>query len=216
MRVRVLLVDDQPLVRSGLRASFEAEDDIAVAGEVANGREAVRAVRELRPEVVIMDLRMPRMDGVQAMREIARLDGPAPRVIILTMYDGDEELFDALRAGASGFVLKDSPPAKLVEAVREVASGNGLLSPSLTRRLIAEFARRPALDSAARRGPVRLTQRELDVFRLIVRGYTNDDIAKMLVLGQSTVKSHVQRLYQRLGVKDRVQVVIYAYENGLV
>jgi DNA-binding NarL/FixJ family response regulator len=214
--IRVLIADDQPLVRSGVRASFDSARDIMIVGAVANGRDAVRGVRERQPDVVIMDLRMPRMDGLEATREISRLVNCSAKVVILTMYDQDEDVFDALRAGASGFVLKDAPPEKLIEAVREVASGQGLLSPSVTRRLIAEFARRPALDSASRTAMVDLTQREVDVFRLLVRGYRNDDMARMLFLGESTVKSHVQHLYHKLGVRDRVQVVIYAYENDLV
>jgi DNA-binding NarL/FixJ family response regulator len=214
--IRVLIADDQPLVRSGMRASFAGSRDIVVIGEAANGRDAVRAVRERGPDVVLMDINMPRMDGLEATRNIRRLEGCTTRVIILTMYDQDEYLFEALRAGASGFVLKDAAPEKLVEAVREVASGHGLLSPSVTRRLIAEFARRPVLDSTTRPALADLTQRELDVFRLLVQGYRNEDVAKILVLGESTVKSHVQHLYHKLGVRDRVQVVIYAYENGLV
>jgi DNA-binding NarL/FixJ family response regulator len=213
--IRVLIVDDQPLVRSGLRASFTGEDGITVAGEAANGREAIRRVQDLRPDVVIMDIKMPRMDGVRATKEICRLGERAAKVIILTMFDQDENLFESLRAGASGFVLKDAPPERLVEAVREVASGRALLSPAPTRRLIAEFARRPALDSA-RKGSVPLTRRETDVFRLLVRGHSNQDMARALVLGEATIKSHVQRLYQKLGVRDRVQLVIYAYENDLL
>jgi DNA-binding NarL/FixJ family response regulator len=214
--VRVLIADDQPLIRNGLRASFEYAPDILVVGEAADGRDALHAVRRRRPDVVLMDISMPRMDGLEATRQIRRMEGTDARVVILTMYDRDEYLFAALRAGASGFILKDASPAKLVEAVREVAGGQGLLSPSMTRRLIAEFARRPAPDATPRQALLDLTSRERDVFRLLVQGYRNEDMARILVVGESTVKSHVQHLYQKLGVSDRVQVVIYAYENGLV
>jgi DNA-binding NarL/FixJ family response regulator len=214
--IRVVIADDQPLVRSGLRASFNDLPDIVIVGEAANGLEAVRRVREVTPDVVLMDINMPRMNGLESTREIGRLGEHPTKVVMLTMFDHDEYVFEALRIGASGFVLKDAPTEKLVEAVREVASGDALLSPSVTRRLIAEFARRPVLDSTASPALVNLTQRELDVFRLLVRGYHNEDIAKALVLGESTVKSHVQHLYQKLGVRDRVQLVIYAYENDLI
>ncbi|MFI0418187.1 response regulator [Spongiactinospora sp. 9N601] len=222
--VRLLIVDDQPLVRSGLRATFEGVGDLSVVGEAANGVEAIRQVRALRPDVVLMDINMPRMGGLEATREIFTAHGGPPaagggavtRVLILTMYDQDENLYDALRAGASGFVLKDTPTEQLVGAVRTVASGEALLSPSVTRRLIEEFARRPVLSASAVPELIGLTDREVDVFRLLVRGYRNEDMARMLLLGESTVKSHVQHLYQKLGVRDRVQVVIYAYERGLI
>ncbi|GAA3441453.1 response regulator [Planomonospora venezuelensis] len=215
--IRILIADDQPLVRSGLKATFDAVPDIIIAGEAVNGVEAVRGVRRLNPDIVLMDIHMPRMDGLEATREIYELQqNDATKVIILTMYDQDEHVFEALRVGASGFILKDAPTEKLIEAVREVATGEALLSPSVTRRLIAEFARRPVLSTATAPELANLTDRELDVFKLLVRGYGNDDMAKMLVLGESTVKSHVQHLYQKLGVRNRVQVVIYAYENGLV
>ncbi|GAA3602596.1 response regulator transcription factor [Nonomuraea rosea] len=213
-RVCLAIVDDQPLVRRGLRATFDDVPDVSVVREAANGVEALHGLRGNHADVVLMDINMPRMGGLEATRRIC--EGSGPRVIILTMYDQDEYVFEALRAGASGFVLKDSSPELLVEAVRTVASGEGLLAPSVTRRLIAEFARRPVVSAAVVPGLVGLTDRELDVFRLLVRGHRNEDIARLLVLGESTVKSHVQHLYQKLGVRDRVQVVIYAYENGLV
>ncbi|MEO3811829.1 response regulator transcription factor [Sphaerisporangium sp. B11E5] len=211
--IRVLIVDDQPLVRRGLRATFEDVADIVVVGEAANGVEAVRLSREGAVDVVLMDINMPRMGGLEATRRICA--GEGPRVIIVTMYDQDELVFEALRAGASGFVLKDSGSEVFLEGVRMVAAGEGLLSPSVTRRLIEEFARRPVVSGVVP-DLGGLTGRELDMFRLLVRGYRNEDIARMLVLGESTVKSHVQHLYQKLGVRDRVQVVIYAYENGLI
>ncbi|MEO3811826.1 response regulator transcription factor [Sphaerisporangium sp. B11E5] len=207
------IVDDQPLVRRGLRATFEDVADIVVVGEAANGVEAVRLSREGAVDVVLMDINMPRMGGLEATRRICA--GEGPRVIIVTMYDQDELVFEALRAGASGFVLKDSGSEVFLEGVRMVAAGEGLLSPSVTRRLIEEFARRPVVSGVVP-DLGGLTGRELDMFRLLVRGYRNEDIARMLVLGESTVKSHVQHLYQKLGVRDRVQVVIYAYENGLI
>jgi DNA-binding NarL/FixJ family response regulator len=215
--VRVLIADDQPIVRNGLRATLCQVEGVTVVGEAVDGREAVAGVVRWRPDVVLMDVRMPRMDGLAATREICRpCNGFAAHVIILTMYDQDEHVFEALRAGASGFILKDAPTEKVVEAVREVAGGAALLSPSVTRSLIAEFARRPTLSRAAAPELAQLTERELDVFKLLVRGYRNEDMARLLTLGESTIKSHVQHLYQKLGVRDRVQVVIYAYENGLL
>ncbi|SFC70818.1 response regulator [Streptomyces aidingensis] len=213
----VLIVDDQPLVRQGLRAVLAPVEGIRLVGEAADGVEALRQVRALRPDVVLMDLSMPRLNGLEATGRICEAEPTgAVKVIILTMFDEDDHVFSALRAGASGFLLKDAPTEKLVEAIREVASGAALLSPAITRRLIAEFARRPTV-VARRPGPhAGLTGRERDVFRLLVQGYSNQEIARLLVLGESTVKSHVQRLYQKLGVRDRVQVVIYGYENGLV
>ncbi|MBP2708276.1 response regulator transcription factor [Microbispora sp. RL4-1S] len=215
--IRLLIADDQPLVRSGLRATFDPVADLRVVGEAHNGREAVRLCRALRPDVVLMDVNMPQMGGIEATWNILAAEWSASvKVLILSMYDRDEYVFEALRAGASGFVLKDTPTEGLVDAVRTVATGDALLAPSVTRRLIEEFARRPVLSPSAAPELVGLTDRELDVFRLLVRGYRNEDMAQMLRLGQSTVKSHVQHLYQKLGVRDRVQVVIYAYEHGLV
>ncbi|GAA2846805.1 response regulator transcription factor [Streptosporangium fragile] len=216
-KIRVLIVDDQPLIRSGLHATFDGVPDIVVAGEARNGIQAVQAVKTLRPDVVLMDINMPRMDGITATREICRLGAGYPaKVVILTIYDQDEHVFEALRSGASGFILKHTPTDRLVDAVREVAEGDALLSPSVTRKLIDEFARRPVLSAAPTPALDQLTEREREVFRLLVRGYSNDEIARALVLGDSTVKSHVQHLYQKLGVRDRVQIVIFAYENGLV
>jgi DNA-binding NarL/FixJ family response regulator len=213
--IRVLIADDQPLVRQGLRGMLAELDGVRLVGEASNGWEAVQQTRRMRPDVVLMDVNMPRMNGIEATRELVGANGSGTvRVIILTMYDHDENLFQALRAGASGFVLKDLSNEKLAEAIHEVARGEALLSPTVTRRLVDEFARRPALSAATK--PAALTGREFDVLTLLVRGHSNADIARMLVLGESTVKSHVQHLYDKLGVRDRVQVVIYAYENGLV
>ncbi|MEV4113913.1 response regulator transcription factor [Nonomuraea sp. NPDC049695] len=215
--IRLLIADDQPLVRSGLRATFDPVPGLEVVGEAHNGMDAVRLSRALCPDVVLMDVNMPQMGGIEATERILSADWSANlKVLILSMYDRDEYVFEALRAGASGFALKDSPTEGLVDAVRTVATGDGLLAPSVTRRLIEEFARRPVLSPSAAPDLVGLTERELDVFRLLVRGYRNEDMAQMLSLGESTVKSHVQHLYQKLGVRDRVQVVIYAYEHGLV
>ncbi|MET9294785.1 response regulator transcription factor [Streptomyces sp. NPDC003077] len=215
--IRILIVDDQPLVRQGLQAVFAPIDDIEVVGEATNGVEALERVRRTGPDVVLMDVNMPRMTGLEATRKLCsgEFGDSAPKIIILTMYDHDEYVFDALRAGASGFLLKDAPSHQLADAVREVVCGGALLSSSVTRQLIREFVRRPALPSSTTELKS-LTCRELDVFRLLAQGYGNADIAEKLHLGESTIKSHIQHLYRKLGVRDRVQVVIYAYENGLV
>nr|WP_175409409.1 response regulator transcription factor [Streptomyces sp. TRM64462] len=218
--VRLLIVDDQPLVRQGLRAVFAGLDDIIVAGEAAHGAEALELVRRTAPHVVLMDVNMPVMGGLEATRRIcaagrADPDRTLPKIVMLTMYDQDEHVFEALRAGASGFLIKDASPQQLADAVREVVDDGAMLSPSITRRLIREFVRRPALPAPDGELSA-LTGRERDVFRLLVQGYGNAGIAEKLTLGESTVKSHVQSLYRKLGVQDRVQVVIYAYENGLI
>lgn len=224
--IKVLIVDDQPLVRHGVSSIVAEEPGMIMVGEASNGLEAIREVHRHHPDVVLMDVNMPRMDGLEATRQLCGSDQPkhdqtgadqtGPKVIILTMYDQDEHVFDALRAGASGYLLKESTSTQLVEAVRAVASGDALLSPTVTRMLIREFARRPALSPVAEgAGLAALTGREYDVFLLLVQGYNNAEIAAQLVLGESTIKSHVQHLYQKLGVRDRVQVVIYAYENGI-
>ncbi|MGK5552514.1 response regulator [Actinomadura kijaniata] len=216
-KIRVLLADDQPLVRDGLRATLAGVGDVEIVGEAPDGVEAVRLARRLRPDVLLMDVTMPRMDGLEATAELCGPHGvPGIKIIILTMYDQDEHVFGALRAGASGFVLKDAPTSQVVEAVHTVAAGEALLSPAVTSRLIAEFARRPLLSPSTSAAMARLTSRELDVFKLLVRGHSNEEMAGLLSLGESTVKSHVQHLYQKLGVRDRVQLVIYAYEYGLL
>ncbi|GIG92072.1 response regulator [Plantactinospora endophytica] len=215
--IRILIADDQPLVRNGLRATLGAVPGLQIVAEASNGADAVSSSRALRPDLVLMDINMPVMSGLEATRKVTTLpETAATRVVILTIYDQDEHVFEALRAGASGFILKDAPTEQLVEAVRTVASGDALLSPSVTRRLVAEFARRPMLSDTTAPELAGLTDREMDMFKLLVRGYRNEDMARILTLGESTVKSHIQHLYQKLGVRDRVQVVIYAYENGLV
>ena len=211
MTIRVLLADDQALVRTGFRKILESEPDIDVVGEAADGSEAVDSALLHRPEVVLMDIRMPNLDGIEAARRLAG----HTRVLMLTTFDLDEYVYDALRAGASGFLLKDAPVDELLRAIRVVAAGEALLSPSITRRLIEEFARRPgradrplALDE--------LTPRELEVLRLVARGLSNAEIADELVVGDATVKTHVARILRKLNLRDRVQAVVLAYEAGLV
>jgi DNA-binding NarL/FixJ family response regulator len=210
--IAVLLADDQPLVRAGLRALLETEDDLTVVGEAADGAEAVRLAGRLQPDVVLMDIRMPKVDGIEATRRLTR-DLPATKVVILTTYDLDEYVFDALRAGASGFILKDAPPDQLVNAVRVAAGGDALLAPSVTRRLVEEFARRtPRADLPL----ADLTARELEVLKLIAKALSNAEIAERLVVSEGTVKTHVARILDKLDCRDRVQVVVAAYESGLV
>lgn len=216
MTVRVLVVDDQMLVRAGFRMIIEAEPDMRVAGEAPDGAAAVELARRARPHVVLMDIRMPTMDGIEATRRItARPADPAPRVVMLTTYDLDEYVFDALAAGASGFLLKDVPPEDLVRAIRVTADGDALLAPSVTRRLIQQFAaqRTTPRDAGALD---RLTQRESEVLRLLAKGMSNAEIAEALFLGESTVKTHVGHLLDKLDLRDRVQAVILAYETGLI
>ncbi len=214
--IKVLIADDQQLVRHGFRLILDAEQDIQVVGEAADGLEAIEATRRLRPDVVLMDVRMPRMDGVQATERLTGSEFPSrARVLMLTTFDGDEHLFPALRAGASGFLLKDAPPDELVGAVRVVASGDALLAPSVTRRLIEDFARRPTREETAKELQD-LTDREAEVLVLIARGQSNSEIAESLEIGETTVKTHVGRVLTKLGVRDRAQAVMAAYESGLV
>jgi DNA-binding NarL/FixJ family response regulator len=216
MNTRVLLADDQPLVRVGLRKVLEYEPDMEVVGEAGDGRAAVTEAAWLRPEVVLMDIRMPVLDGIEATRRLTR-DYPNVRVLILTTFGLDEYVFDALRAGASGFMLKDAPPEEIVGAVRIVASGEALLASAVTRTVIEEFARQPAPAPLAEPVAVgELTPREREVFDLLVAGYSNPEICDQLVISDATAKTHVARILQKLGLRDRVQVVIYAYESGLV
>jgi DNA-binding NarL/FixJ family response regulator len=216
--VRVVVADDQELVRSGFSMILDAQPDMVVVGEAADGDEAVTAARRERADVVLMDVRMPRVDGIEATRRLAGPDVADPvKVVILTTFDLDEYVFAALRAGASGFLLKDVRREDLVHAVRVVAAGEALLAPSVTRRLIEDFARRPAASGGAERaGLDRLTPREREVLELIGRGHNNAEIGEALIVGEATVKTHVGRVLMKLDLRDRVQAVIYAYEAGLV
>jgi DNA-binding NarL/FixJ family response regulator len=213
--VRVLIADDQALVRTGFRLILEAEDDIDVVGEADNGRDAIDLAARLRPHVVLMDIRMPKLDGIQATRRLLAGASDGPRVLMLTTFDLDEYVYEALRAGASGFLLKDVPAEQLASGVRLVAQGEALLAPSVTRRLIQEFAQRsrPTQSDAALD---ELTPRELEVLKLVARGRSNAEIADALVVSTTTVKTHVARLLMKLGVRDRVQLVVLAYETALV
>jgi DNA-binding NarL/FixJ family response regulator len=214
MAVRVLIADDQSLVRAGFRLVLENHADIEVVGEASNGHEAVHGAGRLQPDVVLMDIRMPVLDGIAATAQITQRH-PA-RVLVLTTYDLDEYVYDALQAGASGFLLKDTPPEQLAGGIRAVAAGEALLAPTVTRRLIEEFAR---VGPASRARPAaldELTPRELEVLRLLARGMSNAEIAAHFVLGETTVKTHVAHVLNKLGLRDRVQAVVLAYESGLV
>jgi DNA-binding NarL/FixJ family response regulator len=217
MSVRVLLVDDQALIRAGFRMILDAEEDIEVVGECADGTQAVDSARRLEPDVILMDIRMPEMDGIEATRRIVGAAGDKPRrVLMLTTFDLDEYVYDALRAGASGFLLKDVPAEQLVEGIRVVAQGDALLAPSVTKRLIHEFALSGRSQRQAPPAVDDLTPRELEVFTLIARGMSNAEIADDLVVSETTVKTHVARVLMKLGVRDRVQAVVLAYESGVV
>jgi DNA-binding NarL/FixJ family response regulator len=212
--IRVLIADDQALVRTGFRVILDAEPDLEVVGEAADGRETIDAVRTKRPDIVLMDVRMPNLDGIEATRRLAAAEQP-PRILILTTFDLDAYVYEALRAGASGFLLKDAGADELLHAVRVIAAGEALLSPSITRRLISDYARRPPpSEQPAALGE--LTPRELEVLRLVARGLSNGEIARELVLGEATVKTHVARIFQKLDLHDRAQAVVLAYESGLV
>jgi DNA-binding NarL/FixJ family response regulator len=215
MTVRVLIADDQQLVRSGFRLILESEADFDVVAEAADGREAVAAAQRLRPDVALMDLRMPVMDGIAATAAIASDSDLPTRVLVVTTFDTDEHVYAALRAGASGFLLKDAPPEELAAGVRLVASGEALLAPSVTRRVIAEFAR-VSRDPGTPSGLADLTERELDVLRLVARGLSNAEIAEELTIGETTVKTHVGNILMKLEARDRAQAVVAAYESGLV
>jgi DNA-binding NarL/FixJ family response regulator len=213
--IRVVVADDQALVRSGFRLILQTQPDIEVVGEAADGREAVARAQEQRPDVVLMDIRMPGMDGLEATRRLMTTRNP-PRVLMLTTFDLDEYVYDALRAGASGFLLKDVRPEQLADAVRAVASGDTLLAPAITRRLVEQYLRRPPPGSRAPSDLAALTDRELDVLRLVARGRSNQQIASTLFLGESTVKTHLSHLFAKLGLRDRAQAVVLAYESGLI
>jgi DNA-binding NarL/FixJ family response regulator len=214
--IRVVIADDQQLVRTGFRMILADESGIEVVGEASNGAEAVAVAARLRPDVVLMDIRMPELDGIEATRRIVRSSGkPEVRVLILTTFDLDEYVYDALRAGASGFLLKDAPAHQLVAGIRMVGEGDALLAPSITRRLIEEFATSRAA-IAVPPGFHELTPRELDVFRLVARGMSNAEIAAELIVGENTVKTHVTHILMKTGARDRVQAVVLAYEAGVV
>jgi DNA-binding NarL/FixJ family response regulator len=212
---RVLIADDQALVRGGLRKIIEGEPDLEVVVEAADGREAVDATHRFLPDVVLMDIRMPVLDGLEATRRINAASA-APRILILTTFGLDEYVYEALRAGASGFMLKDAPPEELVAAVRIVAGGDALLAPAITRSVVEEFVRRSPVEPQRGDAVERLTQREREVFDLLVRGLSNPQICERLVVSEATTKTHVARILQKLGLRDRVQAVIFAYESGLV
>jgi DNA-binding NarL/FixJ family response regulator len=215
--IRVLLCDDQELVRAGFRLILELEDDLEVVGEATDGKECVREVALLRPDVVLMDIRMPRMDGIEATRQLVAAGSPT-RVLVLTTFDLDEHVYDAMRAGASGFLLKDVPREQLVFAVRAVARGDAFMAPALTRRLVERYVDAPAPRSPNGVPPRLevLSDRERDVFGLLARGSSNAEIADDLVLGEATVKTHVGSILAKLGLRDRVQAVVLAYESGFV
>jgi DNA-binding NarL/FixJ family response regulator len=217
MSIRVLLVDDQALIRAGFRMILEAEEDLTVVGECGDGTQAIDSVKRFSPDVVLMDIRMPEMDGIEATRRIVGGDGEtAVKVLMLTTFDLDEYVYDALRAGASGFLLKDVPADQLVSGIRLVAQGDALLAPSVTRRLIQEFSRSSRGRGERPAGLDDLTPREVEVFKLLARGMSNAEIAEHLIVSETTVKTHVARILMKLEVRDRVQAVVLAYESGVV
>jgi DNA-binding NarL/FixJ family response regulator len=218
MSVRVLLVDDQQLVRTGFRMVLADEEGIEVVGEASNGQEAVDAAARVRPDVVVMDIRMPVMDGIEATRRLTATDRDTPRVLVLTTFDTDEHVVEALRAGASGFLLKDVTPSDFVSAIRVVAAGDALIAPSVTRRLLERFVEvaPPPADAARDRQLGQLTEREVEVLRLVAQGLSNREIAESLVLAEPTVKTHVSHLLLKLDLRDRAQLVVLAYETGIV
>jgi DNA-binding NarL/FixJ family response regulator len=215
--IRVLIADDQALMRTGFRMILDAEDGIEVVGEAADGHAAVELALQLRPDVVLMDIRMPHLDGVEATRRLReRTSDDGPRVLVLTTFDADEYVYASLRAGASGFLLKDAPPEDLVHGIEVLASGDALLAPSITRRLLGEFAARPDGGTGDPEALAALTSREVEVLRHIARGLSNAEIAEELVLGETTVKTHVGNILMKCRLRDRVQAVVLAYETGLV
>ena len=213
--IRVLLVDDDHLMRAGLRAVLSSDDSVEVVGEAGDGREAIERARRLRPDVVLMDLRMPRLDGVAATRELLAA-APDAKVLVVTTFEEDDDIFGSLSAGASGFLLKRTRPEDLIDGIRTVAAGEALLSPSVTRRVVDRMARQPVVGAAPDERIAELTPRERDVLELVARGLGNREIAAELVVEESTVKTHVKRILMKLGLRDRVQAVIYAYETGLI
>ena len=217
MSVSLVVADDHEVVRAGFAALLDTQPDFTVLGTASDGGEAVRVCRDLKPDVVLMDVRMPSLDGIEATRQLAGTGESGPRVLILTTFDLDEYVFDALRAGASGFLLKDVTAERLFDAVRVVAAGEALLAPAVTRRLISEFTRlRPAKDAAPSAALSVLTPRETEVLRLVAEGLSNPEVAQRLVVTEETVKTHVSRILAKLGLRDRTQAVVAAYESGLV
>jgi DNA-binding NarL/FixJ family response regulator len=215
--IRILLVDDQALVRAGFRMILDAETAMEVVGEASDGREAIDQVRALRPEIVLMDIRMPDLDGLEATRRILASGDEAPKILMLTTFDLDEYVYEALRAGASGFLLKDTPPEQLVAAIEVISQGEALLSPTITRRVISEFVKGTGPKPQAQFPRLQdLTAREREVLTLIARGLSNAEIAKTLFVSETTVKTHVARILMKLGLRDRVQAVVLAYESGIV
>jgi DNA-binding NarL/FixJ family response regulator len=214
--IRVLIADDEALVRGGLRMILEAQDDMEIVGEADDGRAALELARGARPDVVLMDIRMPGIDGLEATRRLLAAGAPAPRVLILTTFDLDAYVYEALRAGASGFILKSARPQELVAAVRGAAAGDTLLAPEITRRLVEAFVRRPPVGSRTAPELETLTRRELEVLRHIACGHSNAEIARLLYVSDETVKTHASRIFMKLGVRDRTQAVILAYEYGVV
>ena len=216
-KVGLVVADDHEVVRAGFAALLDTQPDFTVLGTASDGGEAVRVCRDLKPDVVLMDVRMPSLDGIEATRQLAGTGESGPRVLILTTFDLDEYVFDALRAGASGFLLKDVTAERLFDAVRVVAAGEALLAPAVTRRLISEFTRlRPAKDAAPAAALGALTPRETEVLRLVAEGLSNPEVAQRLVVTEETVKTHVSRILAKLGLRDRTQAVVAAYESGLV
>jgi DNA-binding NarL/FixJ family response regulator len=214
--IRVLIADDEALVRGGFRMILEAQADLQVVGEAADGQQALAHVRELAPDVVLMDIRMPVMDGLEATRRLVSGDPMPPKVVMLTTFDLDEYVYEAMKAGASGFLLKTAPPSELAAAVRAVVGGDVLLSPLITRRLVEQFVRRPPPGHDLPPNLRTLTAREVEVLRLVAGGLSNAEIARALFLGEATVKTHLNRVLAKLGLRDRVQAVVLAYETGLV
>jgi DNA-binding NarL/FixJ family response regulator len=214
--IRILIADDQALVRGGLRLILDAEPDLEVVGEASDGQQALALTRELTPDLVLMDIRMPTLDGLEASRRLLAGTGPLPKVVMLTTFDSDEHVYDALHAGASGFVLKSAPPQQLVDGVRSVMRGDALLAPEITRRLLDRFIQRPPPNLTTPPELAELSSRELEVLRLMADGYSNGEIAAALIVSEATVKTHVNHILTKLRLRDRVQAVALAYRTGLM